>query len=295
MKGNLTIVDKKTEFGTFRYEERIKSSQFQENIDYTFDEIKGIYTILSPQLAKDILIIQNPYNENIEVSDIVIKVLVDYRSEINIKPQIVIDLEKRENLIEINRGRNNFPQSLPPSGIIREIEDGRIEVIEDKKNQEKTSQGRALVRKIKERKRDFEFMNLINIDTKEVSQFLISKSAKFDDKNGLLLNCPEMYDKRMFSEEQWNKIEGIISGAEQTTGIIPVFSESQENGFQLSQSQKLAIETKFISFSKESSSKLGNNVAIYASVVVFFSLFLGIFLLLNGKKTNYNKFRYSSI
>jgi hypothetical protein len=113
MPGNLTIVDKKTEFGTFRYEERIKSSQFRENIDYTFDEVKSIYTILSPQLAKDILIIQNPYNENINVSDIVVKVLVDYRSEINIKPQIVIDLEKREGLIEASRGRNNFPQSLP--------------------------------------------------------------------------------------------------------------------------------------------------------------------------------------
>jgi len=115
MPGNLTIVDKKTQSGTFRYEKRIKSSEFRENVDYTFDEMKSIYTILSPRLAKDILIIQNPYNENIDVSDIVVKVLVDYRSEINIKPQIVIDLEKREGLIEVSKGRNNFPQSLPPS------------------------------------------------------------------------------------------------------------------------------------------------------------------------------------
>ena len=115
MPGNLTIVDKKTQHGTFRYEERIKSSQFRENIDYTFDEIKGIYTIISPQLAKEILIIQNPYNENINVSDMVIKVIVDYKSEINLKPQIVLDLEKREGLIEVSRGRNSFPQSLPPS------------------------------------------------------------------------------------------------------------------------------------------------------------------------------------
>ena len=115
MKGNLTIVDKKTESGVFRYEGRIKSPQFRENTDYTFDEVKGIYTIHSPKLAKDILIIQNPYNENIEVSGMVIKVLVDYKSEINVKPQIVIDLEKRDRLIETSRGINKFSQSLPPA------------------------------------------------------------------------------------------------------------------------------------------------------------------------------------
>jgi hypothetical protein len=127
MKGNLTIVDKKTESGAFRYEERIKSSQFRESIDYTFDEVKSIYTILSPQLAREILIIQNPYNENIDVSSIVVKVLVDYESEINVKPQIVIDLEKREGLIEASRGRNNFPQSLPPSRTNQLIKDKKKE------------------------------------------------------------------------------------------------------------------------------------------------------------------------
>jgi len=124
MRGNLTIVDKKTEFGTFRYEERIKLLQFRENIDYTFDEVKSIYTILSPQLAKDVLIIQNPYNENIDVSDIVVKVLVDYESEINVKPQIVLDLERRKGLIETGRGVNNFTRSLPPGRTPQIIKDG---------------------------------------------------------------------------------------------------------------------------------------------------------------------------
>jgi len=75
-------------------------------------------------LGKVILIIQNPYNENIDVSNIEIKVLVDHKDEINLKPQIVIDLEKRERLIEVSRGRNDFPQSLPPSGTNQLIEEG---------------------------------------------------------------------------------------------------------------------------------------------------------------------------
>lgn len=113
MPGNILIVDKKTASGTFRYEERIKSSQFRENVDYTVDKTGNSYIILSPQLRKDIMIIQNPYNENIDVSQIEMKVLIDRKEEINFKPQIVLDLEKREKLIEVGRGVNNFTRSLP--------------------------------------------------------------------------------------------------------------------------------------------------------------------------------------
>jgi hypothetical protein len=125
MRGNILIVDKKTEFNTFRYEERIRSPQFQEGVDYTFDG--NIYFIISPQLKKDILIIQNPYHDNIDVSDILsMKVLVDYQDGINVKPKIVTDLEQREGLIEVGRGINNFPRSLPPSSEIQAIEDSKV-------------------------------------------------------------------------------------------------------------------------------------------------------------------------
>jgi len=126
MPGNILIVDKKTASGTFRYEERIKSSQFRENVDYTVDKTGNSYIILSPQLRKDIMIIQNPYNENIDVSQIEMKVLVDRKEEINFKPQIVLDLEKREKLIEVGRGVNNFTRSLPPGRDKQLIEDGEV-------------------------------------------------------------------------------------------------------------------------------------------------------------------------
>jgi hypothetical protein len=135
MKGNILIVDKKTEFNTFRYEEKIKSPQFQEGIDYTMDGV--MYNIFSPQLRKDILIIQNPYHVNIDVSDILsMRILVDRQDGINIKPKIVTDLEQREGLIEVGRGINNFPKSLPPSSEKQAIEDRKIEITNSSKIQE---------------------------------------------------------------------------------------------------------------------------------------------------------------
>jgi hypothetical protein len=135
MKGNILIVDKKTEFNTFRYEEKIKSPQFKEGIDYTVDGV--MYSIFSPQLRKDILIIQNPYHVNIDVSDILsMRILVDRQDGINIKPKIVTDLEQREGLIEVGRGINNFPKSLPPSREEQAIEDRKLEITSSSQIQE---------------------------------------------------------------------------------------------------------------------------------------------------------------
>lgn len=77
----------------FRYEERIKSPQFQVGVDYNVDG--SMYFILSNQLKRDILLIQNPYSSNIDVSDLEMRILVDHQDEINIKPKIVEDLERR--------------------------------------------------------------------------------------------------------------------------------------------------------------------------------------------------------
>jgi hypothetical protein len=120
MPGSILVVDKKTEFGLFRCEERIKDPQFRKGVDYNFDG--SIYFILSPRLRKDIMLIQNPYNDNVDVSDLEVRVLVDRKEEINIKPRIVSDLEKREGLIDSKRG---IPEIAPSS---------RFQVIEDKES-----------------------------------------------------------------------------------------------------------------------------------------------------------------
>ena len=272
MTGNLTIVDKKTQFGTFRYEERIKSFQFRENIDYTFDEIKGIYDIISLQLRKDILIIQNPYNENIDVSDLTIKVLVDYRGEINIKPQIVIDLEKRENLVEASRGRNNFPQSLPPSS------ESKIKFVKDEKKRKQINSNQHLFEKVKKNIKNFVIQNLVSIDTKERSTWLIDKSAKYD--KGRLINFPEMHNKEKFSKEQWNKIVRIIDNGERSTKIGSVVSESQ--GFSNYSQQNLAIAESWNS--QQNLPKSDNSVIIGFSVIAFSAVFGGIYSVIKWKK-----------
>jgi len=90
-----------------------------------------MYFILSPQLKKDILITQNPYNENIDVSELEMKILIDRQDEINIKPQIVRELEQREGLIEIGRGINNFSnRGIGSSNKIQEIGDGSVDSME---------------------------------------------------------------------------------------------------------------------------------------------------------------------
>lgn len=113
-KTSILIIDKKDANGVFRCEEKIKLPQFQSGVDYIFNENEDKYTIFSSGLIKDILLIQNPYSdiENRDVSDLELRVLVDYREEINVKPQIVMDLEKREGSEVWIKGRNDSPSMI---------------------------------------------------------------------------------------------------------------------------------------------------------------------------------------
>jgi len=107
-KTSTLIVDKKTENGKFRFEERIKLPRFRLGVDYTVEG--SMYFILSNKLKKDILLIKNPYSDNLDdyVYNLEMKILVDHEDDINIKPRIVTDLEQRERLIEIGKGINDF-------------------------------------------------------------------------------------------------------------------------------------------------------------------------------------------
>jgi len=84
-----------------------------------------MYTIFSSQLKRDILLTQNSFNDNINVDEISsMRILVDRQEEINIKPKLVLDMEKREKLIDTGkRGINiDFTRALPSSESAQLIE-----------------------------------------------------------------------------------------------------------------------------------------------------------------------------
>ncbi|CAI2197444.1 19285_t:CDS:2, partial [Funneliformis geosporum] len=124
-KTSTLIVDKKTENGKFRCEERIKLPQFRVGIDYAVEG--SMYFIFSNQLKKDILLTKNPYSDNVDdyVGDLEMKILVDHRDDINLKPKIVTDLEQRERLIEVGKGISDPRRGIGFSDRVREIESGK--------------------------------------------------------------------------------------------------------------------------------------------------------------------------
>jgi len=204
MTGSIFLVDKKTDLGVFRFEERINSPQFKNGVDYTVDGSR--YFILSPQLKKDILITQNPYNENIDVSELEMKILVDRQDEINIKPQIVRDLERREKLIEVGRGINDFSnRGIGSSDKVREIEDSSVYSMEVDKSEGSLTKKSLLTDSEIEKASKSELVSLI----KRIEKELETREKSETNSSSFCVDSSELKIKKQKSQQKLEKLEKL--------------------------------------------------------------------------------------